>query len=880
MCLYFFLPNFLIYFNSEFVIINNVFLLKHSALNQASSKIIIINIISIFILGCNVTKQLNEGENLISKQTFELNGKKLKQDPITILSKTSANKKIFGVPLKLLIYNLSNLNSEEDFEKWLDKKDKRRLRLDKLISNKQVYQLKKYKVGFNTWLREIGEPPSLYDSVNVNFTNKLFKQYYDNLGYFNSKSTTTVIKTKKNKVTVKHKITTGEKFLIDSISNNISSHDLDSIYKSHKSKSILKEGESFEVEKLNLERERLIDLFSNNGIYNFQQRSIRFTAFKDSTGVDKKIPILLEINNSKIRNQEVLLDVPYVIKKINSLSVFVENPEKSFRIFTDSINIDGYKIFSTGNLKYNPRIISNGIAIKKNNPYSLNDRKKTYKYFNELQIFKYPSIVYKENSNDSTKLDTEIYLVPKERFSLGFDFDLSHSNIQDIGASVGSSIISRNIFRGAEILEFGVKGSVGSSRDVAEEKSSFFNLFEVGVDLGLRLPRPIAPKFLKRIYFDNFYVKTRMSLGVSVQENIGLDRQTFTGNFEYFWKPDKNKSLNIKLVDIEYVDNRATNNYFNVYRNSYERLNNISKTIFGLDSSYFDSDDNLLIPSGTENFINDILNLNTNINIEDEIYSNVLNINERKNRLTANNFIVGSSFTFLKNTQENIIDENFYQLKFKSELVGNLLSLGMKLGKIELNENGYREIFNLAPSQYFKSEVDYIKHWSVGFKRIFAFRTFIGIAIPFGNSNFIPFTRSYYAGGSNDNRAWQAYKLGPGSSSRFNEFNEANFKIAFNVEYRYPILRRLNGAFFVDTGNIWNIKNNVTDNEQIFNSLRDLSELAIGSGFGLRYDFDYFVFRLDTGFKTYDPSLTKSDRWFSQLNLKSAVFNIGINFPF
>ncbi len=849
-------------------------------MNQANSKIIIINIISIFILSCNVTKQLNEGENLISKQTFELNGKKLKQDPITILSKTRANKKIFGVPLKLLIYNLSNLNSEKDFEKWLDKKDKRRLRLNKLISNKQVYQLKKYKVGFNNWLREIGEPPSLYDSVKINFTNKLFKQYYDNLGYYNSKSTTTVTKTKQNKVTIKHEIATGEKFLIDSISNNISSNDLDSIYKSHKSKSILKEGESFEVEKLNLERERLIDLFSNNGIYNFQQRSIRFKAFKDSTGLDKKIPILLEINNSKIRNQELLLDVPYVIKKINSLSVFVENPEKSFRIFTDSIYIDGFKIFSTGNLKYNPKIISNGIAIKKNNPYSLNDRKKTYKYFNELQIFKYPSIVYRENIKDSTKLDTEIYLVPKERFSLGFDFDLSHSNIQDIGVSVGSSVISRNIFRGAEILEFGVKGSVGSSRDVAEEKSSFFNLFEVGVDLGLRLPRPIAPRFLKRIYFDNFYVKTRISLGVSVQENIGLDRQTFTGNFEYFWKPDKTKSLNIKLADIEYVDNRATNNYFNVYRNSYERLNNISKTVFGLDSSYFDSDNNLLIPSGAENFINDVLKLNTNINIEDEIYSSVLNINERKNRLTANNFIVGSSFTFLKNNQESIIDENFSQLKFKSELVGNLLSLGMKLGNIELNENGYREIFNLAPSQYFKSEVDYIKHWSVGFKRVFAFRTFIGIAIPFGNSNFIPFTRSYYAGGSNDNRAWQAYKLGPGSSSRFNEFNEANFKIAFNVEYRYPIFRRLNGAFFIDTGNIWNIKNNVTDNEQIFNSLRDLSELAIGSGFGLRYDFDYFVFRLDTGFKTYDPSLMKSDRWFSQLNLKSAVFNVGINFPF
>ena len=849
-------------------------------MSQASLKITIINFITILIASCSVTKKLNVEEKLITKQTYELNGKKLKQDPITILSKTSVNKKTLGFPLKLMIYNLSNSNPEEDFDKWLNKNKKRKIKLEKLISSKQVDQLKKYKIGFNNWLREIGEPPSLYDSIKINLTNKLFKQYYDNLGYYNSKSKSIVSETKNKKINIKYKITTGERFLIDSIANIISSKDIDSIYRTYKNESLIKKGEPFEVEKLNLERERLINLFSNNGIYNFQQRSIRFKAFKDSSGIDKKIPILLEIKNSKIRDQEVLLDIPYVIKKIKSLSVYVNNPEQNFGIFTDSISVDSLKIFSVGKLKYNPRVITSGIAIKKNNPYRLEDRKKTYNFFNELQIFKYPSITYKDNDSDSTKLDTEIYLVPKEKFSLGFDFDLSHSNIQDIGVSIGSSIISRNIFRGAEILEFGVKGSVGSSRDVAEEKSSFFNLFEVGLDLGLRVPRPIAPRFLKRIYFDKFYVKTRMLLGVSVQENIGLDRQTFTGNFEYYWKSNKTRSLNLKLVDIEYVDNRATNNYFNVYRNSYERLNNISKTIIGLKSAYFNTDGNLSIPTGTDNFINDVLNLNTQISLDDEIYSNILNINERKNRLTANNFIVGSSFTFSKNNQESILDENFSQFKFKSEFVGNLLSFGMKIGKIKPNENGYREIFNLAPSQYFKGEIDYIKHWSVGFKKVFAFRTFLGIAIPFGNSNFIPFTRSYYAGGSNDNRAWQAYKLGPGSSSRFNEFNEANFKIAFNIEYRYPIIKRLNGAFFIDTGNIWNFKNNISDMDQVFNGLRDLNELAIGSGLGLRYDFDYFIFRLDTGFKTYDPSLTKEDRWFSQMSLKKAVFNVGINFPF
>ena len=101
-----------------------------------------------------------------------------------------------------MIYNLSNSNAEEDFEKWLNKKENRRLRLEKLISPKQVYQIKKYKVGFNNWLREIGEPPSLYDSKKVKLTNQLFKQYYDNLGYFNSKSAATVTEIKNKKVSI------------------------------------------------------------------------------------------------------------------------------------------------------------------------------------------------------------------------------------------------------------------------------------------------------------------------------------------------------------------------------------------------------------------------------------------------------------------------------------------------------------------------------------------------------------------------------------------------------------------------------------------------------------------------------------------------------
>ena len=150
-----------------------------------------------------------------------------------------------------------------------------------------------------------------------------------------------------------------------------------------------------------------------------------------------------------------------------------------------------------------------------------------------------------------------------------------------------------------------------------------------------------------------------------------------------------------------------------------------------------------------------------------------------------------------------------------------------------LNSDNKVEISDILPSQYTKAEVNYIKHILLNNGNVFALRAFTGIAIPYGNSDYIPFTRSYYAGGSNDNRAWKAYKLGPGSSNNINEFNEANFKVSLNFEYRNKISGKLNGAFFVDMGNIWNISDNTNDDSMTFNNFSDLSELAIGTGIGL-----------------------------------------------
>jgi len=849
-------------------------------LNLANTNIVILLLVCVILHSCSSIKKLNQEESLVVKESFELNGAEIKQDPVVVLSQTPENQQIFGIPFKLHLYNLSQSYPEERFEQWLNKKPNRRKNLNRWLSPKQLQQLKNYRVGFSTWIKKTGESPSLVDPGKIALTNSLFTQYYNNLGYFNATATATVEEIEPQKSSIRYKITTGKRFTLDSISNVAGSNQIDSIYKAHKNESILKQGEPFKVENINAERERLINVFRNNGIFNFQQRSIRFKAFKDSLGIDTKIPLVVEIKNAQKRFQDTLVEIPYKVQKIKSLSIYVENPEQDFSSYTDSINFNGAKIFSIGPLKYKHTVLVKGIKITSGEPYSYLDRTATYRYFNELQNFKYPTITYQTVEDTPSFLDANVYLSPKERFSLGFDFDVSHSNIQDIGITLGSSVISRNVFRGAEILEFGVKTTVGSSRDVAEQKDSFFNLFEVGGNLLLRVPRLLAPKKIKKAFFKDINVKTNISLGISLQENIGLDRQSFTGNFEYQWKTKPAYTFFLKLADIEYVDNRAIDNYFNVYRNSYDRLNNIAGSLTGNNTPYLDKAGNLSLPTGANLFINHVLSERTALTPVDEQYTNVSNINERKNRLTTNNFIVGSSFSFLKNNQESIVDESFSQFRVKIEWVGNLLNGILNVTNAPVDSDGNKFIFNLAPTQYFKSEVNYIKHWEVGRERILAFRGFTGIALPYGNSKSIPFTRSYYAGGSNDNRAWKAYKLGPGSSNGINEFNEANFKLALNLEYRYPIFGPLKGAFFIDAGNIWNVQNNVSDPQQSLNSFRDLNQLAVGSGLGLRYDFDYFVFRLDTAFKTYDPSQAPENRWGSQIALKKAVFNIGINYPF
>ena len=834
--------------------------------------------LSLCFYKCSSTKNIAPSQSVLVREVFLKNGTPLKRDLAKQLSVSPPNAQVFGIPVKLHIYNLAKENPDSLFNDWLNKKPKRFERLTKIYSEKQVDQLKKYKRNFNFWLKKSGEPPSIFFENNSSSTSKRLEQYYKNKGFFNTSVLTSIDTIAHQKVNVTYQVETGESFVVDQKTENIASADLDSIYQKNSENSFIKEGEVFEVENFNKERDRLVKLFRNNGIENFQQKSIRFKAYLDSLGDDLKIPIGIVIQNEAKRDQNNIVEIPYVVQKVNKIKLFIEDPNKEFSVYTDTIQFNSLTILSDGKLNYKPKTLASGVFIKEGLPYSDQDRSNTYRYFSDLRIFKYPNIDFSTDPKDSLGLISSIYLTPREPFSVGFDLDLSHSNIQFFGISLGSSVISRNVFKGTETLELGLKGTIGASKDVADKSDDFFNIFEFGGDLKLRIPRMIFP--FNGPLIKNYFEKpsTNIIIGTSFQQNIGLDKQNFVGTLEYQWSKNKTNKYNFKLLDLEFVNNKAIANYFNVYRNSYDRLNSIAQQIRY--DSEFVLDDNLVIPKGTTEFINQVIQGETTIEREDQLYRDVRVIQERETRLTSNNLITSSAFSFNMNTQENIFDEDFSQFQLKVVSSGNLLTGLLNLSGKEKNEDQVYEFLDVIPSQFIKTEFNFIKHWSVGKEQVLAMRLFSGIAIPYGNSDNIPFTRSYFAGGSNDNRAWKAYKLGPGVGENSNEFNEANFKIAFNLEYRYTILGPLKGAFFIDAGNIWNALDNIEDPKQRFDGFEDLNEIAIGTGFGLRYDFDYFVFRLDSGFKTYDPSQIKADRWGKQISFRRTVFNIGINYPF
>ena len=850
-------------------------------MNRLFAKISLLFLIAVLFLSCNSTKRVSSGKYLLVKNIIKVNGNLSDIEDVQNLPYQKPNSKILKYRFRLNLYSLANPNPDSTYKSKFIKNPEKYKRKAKWLSKKQVDRLGKsfYYFGFHNMLKSIGEPPVLFNEEKTKKTLLRMISYYSKKGFFDVKASYKIDTISSNKTVVNYNIATGKAYIINKINTIIDTPKLDSIYKKNESNSFLKT-EQYNVNNLDQERLRLTNIYRNNGVFKFQQNYINFEI--DTVQTNKKTNLSLIINDRNIKDTDSSTTEHFKLYKINKVNIFVDT--EASRIGSsnvDSTTYKGFNIYSNGKLKYKPKAVTDAIFISKGSFYSDNNNVLTTQYLNNLRSFKYPAIQYLENTNDTINnfLTANIKIDQRKKYSFKTSFDVTRSNIQQFGVAANTSVAVRNIFRGAETLELGVRANLGSSEGLANPENTFFNIVELGTDAKIIFPRILFPFNTDKIIPKNMIPSTTFSLGYAKQTNIGLDKENFTSTFFYNWTPKKNANARFDLLNIQFVKNINKENYFNVYKSSFELLNSKAQ-IYNSNTGFLDTNNNLIIEQGVNGFIGEALNSSNPLEINQADLKSIRSVEERRKRLVQNDLIVATSFTYNKTTKNTNTDEDYYNIKAKIESAGNLLSL---ISKSPLDADGNKllnDFFGVNYSQYIKTELEYIKHWDLRENKVFAFRAFTGLAIPYGNSNSIPFSRSYFAGGANDNRAWDAYSLGPGSSAAINDFNEANFKIALNSELRFNIFNKTNGAIFVDAGNIWNFLDNVEDESLKFLGIKSIKDIAIGSGFGIRQDFNFFVVRLDFGFKTYEPAITDNKKWFRNYNFANSTFNLNINYPF
>ncbi len=819
-------------------------------------------LLSIFLVSCNSTKHVAEDEHMLKQNYFFIDSVQTNASELQKYVLQKPNPRFLGLPLGLYFHNIGNHDKPKTPSEW-GKKNPRSYNIVKTIfSEKQSIAYATSFINLNkSFLKYKG--PEIINNLKIKRTADNLWAYYKTQGYFKSEVTSSINRgTLNKKGTVTYHILKGKPTVLDSVNIKITSPILDSIYNVSALETLLKTGNQYKDQTFRNEADNVVKLYRNNGIYHFTESALSF--YVDSTRTDYKTNVDFLISSDRLIEQNgQYIEKPFKVHTVKEINVITDYSfAKKDSPIKDSISYRGINFLAHNKIKYNPKYLSESIFLKPGGIYKDTLRNLTRTHLKSLKNFKSTNIKFTPISGTDDELRMDIFLAPLEKYTLGFETELTHSNIRNIGASAKFSIINKNAFKGAELLKASLLGSWFNSNNGPG--------LEVGGDISLEIPRFIAPFGLSKFVPKEMSPRTLFSVGSSFQKNIGLDRQTLTFLADYKWQFNSKKTVQLEILNTQYVKNLNVDSFFTIYSSEFDNLNSVAKVY------YNDTNKILELPNEAISFMNTVANDTNFQSSNSEGYNTASNILNRYNIITSDFLIPTIAYSFTYNSQSDFKDNNFSFFKIRIANSGNILGLLSN----NTNANNKKTFLKIPLAQYFKTDIEYKKFWNVGTNNsVIGIRTFLGAIITYDNSD-VPFTKSYFAGGSNDIRAWQTYELGPGSRNTGLEYNVGSLKFLTSTEYRFDVFSKLKGALFVDAGNIWDISGaSFVDEEAKFKDLSSLKNIAIGSGFGARLDFNFLILRLDVGFKTYEPYLN-DNKWFKNYNFANAAYQIGINYPF
>jgi hypothetical protein len=666
-------------------------------------------------------------------------------------------------------------------------------------------------------IKVIGEAPHVLDSSLLEISRVQIEKFLASKGYFNAKVKSD-LKIKKQNAEIVFTADIGSEFKIKKISFEIEDTTVSALYLANRAKfTRLQEGKRFDSDTLAYEREQIYKLMKQHGYYDYVRQFVRFDVDSNLLNSEANLRLFLANPANKSAHQTYTID--------NSVLTISTSNGLNTGLNLDTVTIDSQFHFVDYSRKFKAKPISRYIYLKKNNLYNIDNEEVTYDRLYDFNVFRNLKIEYQKSSDSTFKLVPNYSITPLKKMSNRVEGEYTFNSGRN-GFNIGNTYTNRNLFGGAEHLE--IKAKYGIFFNADGSGNVFDRVFSRDLQLGANL---VIPKLL-------------VPFNIPLMGRNGIPRTTISSSFQLF---DQRQAFSsrvfINSIIYDWVETKTKLHSFTPI--------NIEFRKGKLDPVFRDS----LIQRGFELYVR---------------------TNDRRF------FNLGSQYAFTSNAIKLNTYSNFLYFKGSIDAAGNSLGLLNKIVNFNVDNDGFRTILGLPYQQYLKTEIDLRYYWSFGGEKQLVARINPGVGIAYGNSDQLTFEKNFFAGGSSGVRAWQARTLGPGIYNRAvlgsdgkadtlranlrNLDQLGEIKMEGNLEYRFKIAdnilnAKVKGATFADIGNVWRQKQTVENPGGEFKFNQFLGQLALGVGAGLRFDLNYFVFRLDAGIKVKDPQFTGSDQY-------------------
>lgn len=802
-----------------------------------------------FLGGCLGTKHLKENEKLLYRQGIQA-PRRIQTEALRDLYAQRPNRKILGLPVAPLVSIYYFGYRYYDQEKMINRKKKKEKKFDDKIAaatkEKRIasLQFRKQKtsdrfddkIENGNTVMQWGEPISVFDSSMVKLTEERFSDYLFSKGYFTNKVTSKVTSIGKL-VNVSYKIEPGRPYFIDSIFFNIPDTGIHRLVMRSQRGSYVNQGTQFDQDNFTKERERLDLLMKDHGYYDFSRQYIEYQTDTSFRRPERKVLVKIEIKDPARRGYHKQFRIDTVSFTTDAGVTVQEGEQRQHRTYRDI----QYSYYADN---YNLKILSQRVFIKPGELYSRSMTLNTQRQLANVDAFKFVNINF--DTTDG-KFNANIFASPLSRYEWTNEAGVSVTQGYP-GPFYNMTFKKRNVFKGMETFDlngrFGFEGVAS-----ATQEQNFYKSTEAGVNVSFTFPQFIWP-FRDHVRFRHaqYNPKTKFTAGYAYTNRPEYRRTAISLNTTYSWNNKRTRLFSITPVNLSVIDASNLSASFQKLLDDQAELGNFS-----------------LVNSFRQSFVTSI----------------IFNITWNHN--------------------------NYGNLERNSSYIRTQVESGGTIWNIFKPDS---TVFGLEYFKYLRLNVDMRRSNVISKNTVLAYRFNSGLAYAYGDNKSLPYEKFFFAGGSNSIRAWRPRRLGPGSLKPpesddpednglfdYSIESPADILLEGSVEVRQKLFGFVNGAIFIDAGNVWTFEPRAARSETTVenpgNSQFKLNsfykEIAVGTGFGLRFDFTFLILRFDVGMKVWDPARDEGDRFVLNKvkffgpygrEREPVIYNVGIGYPF